>query len=97
LDKKPFFETVKRLFEADGVFDEKEASVLEELAEAGVQKRLEQAWIPAFAGMTSSLCLCSNVPFNIQRSIKGGSPSCDKDGVTGEMLKRNGVSVIRVP
>jgi len=29
--------------------------------------------------------------------LKGGSPSCDKDGVTGEMLKRNGVRVIRVP
>jgi len=29
------------------VFDEKEASVLEELAEAVFQKRLEQAWIPA--------------------------------------------------
>lgn len=29
--------------------------------------------------------------------LKGGSPSCDKDGVTGEILKRNGVRVIRVP
>jgi uncharacterized protein YbbK (DUF523 family) len=29
--------------------------------------------------------------------LKGGSPSCDKDGVTGEMLKRAGVRVIRVP
>jgi len=29
--------------------------------------------------------------------LKGGSPSCDKDGVTGEMLKRRGLRVIRVP
>jgi len=29
--------------------------------------------------------------------LKGGSPSCDKDGVTGEILKRGGVRVIRVP
>ena len=29
--------------------------------------------------------------------LKSGSPSCDKDGVTGEILKRNGVRVIRVP
>lgn len=33
-DKEFVIETVKRLFEADGVFDEKEASVLEELTEA---------------------------------------------------------------
>lgn len=29
--------------------------------------------------------------------LKGGSPSCDKDGVTGEILKRGGVIVICVP
>jgi len=29
--------------------------------------------------------------------LKGGSPSCDKDGVTGEVLKRAGITVIRVP
>ena len=29
--------------------------------------------------------------------LKGGSPSCDKEGVTGEVLKRAGVKVIRVP
>ena len=29
--------------------------------------------------------------------LKGGSPSCDKAGVTGEMLRRAGVKVIRVP
>ena len=29
--------------------------------------------------------------------LKGGSPSCDKEGVTGEMLKRKGIKVIRVP
>ncbi|MFA5252087.1 MAG: DUF523 domain-containing protein [Phycisphaerae bacterium] len=29
--------------------------------------------------------------------LKGGRPSCDKEGVTGEMLKRKGVKVIRVP
>ncbi len=29
--------------------------------------------------------------------LKGGSPSCDKDGVTGEILKRGGVKIIRVP
>ena len=28
--------------------------------------------------------------------LKGGSPSCDRDGVTGEVLKRGGVRVIRV-
>lgn len=29
--------------------------------------------------------------------LKGGSPSCDKEGVTGEMLNRKGIKVIRVP
>ena len=29
--------------------------------------------------------------------LKSGSPSCDKEGVTGELLKRSGVKVIRVP
>jgi uncharacterized protein YbbK (DUF523 family) len=29
--------------------------------------------------------------------LKSGSPSCDREGVTGEMLKRNGMKVVRVP
>jgi uncharacterized protein YbbK (DUF523 family) len=29
--------------------------------------------------------------------LKGGSPSCDKEGVTGELLKRGGIEVVRVP
>ena len=29
--------------------------------------------------------------------LKGGSPSCDKEGITGEILKRAGIKVIRVP
>ena len=29
--------------------------------------------------------------------LKGGSPSCDKEGVTGEVLHRGGIKVIRVP
>ncbi len=29
--------------------------------------------------------------------LKGGSPSCDREGVTGEVLKRAGITVIRVP
>jgi uncharacterized protein YbbK (DUF523 family) len=29
--------------------------------------------------------------------LKSGSPSCDRDGVTGEVLKRAGITVIRVP
>jgi uncharacterized protein YbbK (DUF523 family) len=29
--------------------------------------------------------------------LKGGSPSCDREGVTGELLKRNGIKVVRVP
>ena len=29
--------------------------------------------------------------------LKGGSPSCDKQGVTGEVLSHGGVSVVRVP
>jgi len=29
--------------------------------------------------------------------LKSGSPSCDKEGVTGEMLKRSGIKVVRVP
>ncbi len=28
--------------------------------------------------------------------LKGGSPSCDREGVTGEMLTRAGIKVIRV-
>ena len=29
--------------------------------------------------------------------LKGGSPSCDREGVAGELLKRGGIKVIRVP
>ena len=29
--------------------------------------------------------------------LKGGSPSCDREGVTGEVLRRAGITVIRVP
>ena len=29
--------------------------------------------------------------------LKGGSPSCDREGVTGEMLRRAGIKVIRAP
>jgi len=29
--------------------------------------------------------------------LKGGSPSCDRDGVTGERLRRAGIEVVRVP
>ena len=29
--------------------------------------------------------------------LKGGSPSCDKDGVAGEVLRRAGITVVRVP
>ena len=29
--------------------------------------------------------------------LKGGSPSCDKYGVTGEVLRRAGIRVVRVP
>lgn len=32
-----------------------------------------------------------------QAYLKGGSPSCDRDGVAGEVLRRAGVKVIRVP
>jgi len=28
--------------------------------------------------------------------LKGGSPTCDRDGVTGETLRRSGIRVIRV-
>ena len=28
--------------------------------------------------------------------LKGGSPSCDREGVTGEVLQRGGVRVIRI-
>ena len=29
--------------------------------------------------------------------LKGGSPSCDREAVTGELLRRAGIKVIRVP
>jgi uncharacterized protein YbbK (DUF523 family) len=29
--------------------------------------------------------------------LKGGSPSCDREGVTGEVLTRAGIRVVRVP
>lgn len=29
--------------------------------------------------------------------LKGCSPSCDREGVTGELLKRNGIKVVRIP
>ena len=32
----------------------------------------------------------------VKAYLKGGSPTCDKDGVTGELLRRNGIDVIRV-
>jgi len=28
--------------------------------------------------------------------LKGGSPSCDRDGVAGETLRRKGIRVIRI-
>ena len=28
--------------------------------------------------------------------LKGGSPSCDKDGIVGEILRRGGIHVVRV-
>ena len=28
--------------------------------------------------------------------LKGGSPSCDREGIAGEVLRRGGVKVIRV-
>jgi len=28
--------------------------------------------------------------------LKGGSPSCDRDGVAGELLRRGGIKVVRV-
>ena len=32
----------------------------------------------------------------VRAYLKGGSPTCDKDGVTGELLRRNGIDVFRV-
>jgi uncharacterized protein YbbK (DUF523 family) len=29
--------------------------------------------------------------------LKGGSPSCDREGITGTLLRRAGVAVVRVP
>jgi uncharacterized protein YbbK (DUF523 family) len=29
--------------------------------------------------------------------LKGGSPCCDREGVTGELLRRAGIDVVRVP
>ena len=29
--------------------------------------------------------------------LKGASPSCDREGVTGELLRRSGTEVVRVP
>jgi uncharacterized protein YbbK (DUF523 family) len=29
--------------------------------------------------------------------LKSGSPSCDRDGVTGELLTRSGIKVVRIP
>jgi len=29
--------------------------------------------------------------------LKGGSPCCDRDGITGELLRRAGIKVVRVP
>lgn len=29
--------------------------------------------------------------------FKGGSPCCDREGVTGELLRRAGIAVVRVP
>jgi hypothetical protein len=29
--------------------------------------------------------------------LKSGSPCCDREGVTGELLRRAGIAVVRVP
>ena len=29
--------------------------------------------------------------------LKGGSPCCDREGITGELLRRAGITVIRIP
>ena len=29
--------------------------------------------------------------------LKGGSPSCDAKGVTGQLLQQNGIKVVRIP
>ena len=29
--------------------------------------------------------------------LKGGSPCCDREGITGEILRRGGIQVVRVP
>jgi uncharacterized protein YbbK (DUF523 family) len=29
--------------------------------------------------------------------LKSGSPCCDREGVTGELLRRAGITVVRVP
>lgn len=29
--------------------------------------------------------------------LKGGSPACDREGITGEIFRRGGIRVIRVP
>jgi uncharacterized protein YbbK (DUF523 family) len=39
----------------------------------------------------------ANIVGSQKAYLKGGSPSCDKKGVTGEMLKRGGLQVICVP
>jgi uncharacterized protein YbbK (DUF523 family) len=31
-----------------------------------------------------------------QAFLKSGSPSCDREGVTGELLKRNGIKVVHL-
>ena len=33
----------------------------------------------------------------VKAYLKGGSPTCDREGVTGEVLRRGGVEVVRVP
>jgi uncharacterized protein YbbK (DUF523 family) len=34
---------------------------------------------------------------SLRAYLKGGSPSCDKEGVAGELLRRAGIDVVRVP
>ncbi|MBN1942721.1 MAG: DUF523 domain-containing protein [Phycisphaerae bacterium] len=43
------------------------------------------------------LCEIAQIVGARRAYLKGGSPSCDRDGVAGEMLRRDGVNVVRVP
>jgi DNA repair photolyase len=65
---------------------------------AGCSHACRYCYCPAVLRKTIDACVLDPQPRkNILRGLdRDASPSCDREGVTGEMLTRGGIKVIRV-